>query len=79
MKKLHFQRRGELWCKTVVVTRLSLHHFHFSTSIFDWSLEIFQLQYKSVIALSDVARNRLKGEFFDGPNFPTVKLIGYNA
>ena len=40
---------------------------------------ILAIQYKSVSTLSDTARNRLKGGFYDGPDITTVKLIGYNA
>ena len=40
---------------------------------------MYKLQYKSAILRSDKTRNCLKGEFQDGPDFPTVKLIGYNA
>ena len=39
----------------------------------------FVVQYKSLSTLSDKARNRLKGGFYDGPDITTVKLIGYNA
>ena len=37
------------------------------------------LQYKSVIALAHKAQNWLKGEFFNGSDFPTEKLMGYNT
>ena len=38
-----------------------------------------QLQYISLSTLSVKAQNWLKGEFYDGPDLPTVKSIGYNA
>ena len=37
------------------------------------------VQYKSLSTLSDNARNRLKGGFYDGPDLTTVNFIGYNA
>ena len=37
-----------------------------------------QLQYISLSTLSVKAQNWLKAEFYDGPDLPTVKLIGYN-
>ena len=44
-----------------------------------WIILHTSVQYKLLSTLSDKARNRLKGEFYDGPDLPTVKSIGYNG